>query len=182
KTLFGTHYYDSAFQSIIPNSVKAQFNSFVERSKVNTAEVEDVSYGPNAVTIASKEILINGKHSWTAYIVYPHILNAETASLLNQQATFNIAIIIAIGIAAILIAAMVLTWNRRLEMVVEKKTLELKRSAESLALANEQLREHDKMQTEFINIAAHELRTPIQPILGMVDILKDYISGQTKTE
>jgi signal transduction histidine kinase len=38
------------------------------------------------------------------------------------------------------------------------------------------------MQTEFINIAAHELRTPIQPILGMVDILKDYISGQSKTE
>ena len=25
---------------------------------------------------------------------------------------------------------------------------------------------HDKMQKEFINIAAHELRTPIQPILG----------------
>ena len=182
KTLFGTHYYDSAFQSTIPNSVKAQFNSFVERSKINSAEVEDISNGPNAVTIASKEILINGEHSWTAYIIYPHILSAETAFLLNQQATFNIAIIIAIGIAAILIAAMVLMWNRRLEMVVEKKTLELKHAAESLALANEQLREHDKMQTEFVNIAAHELRTPVQPILGMVDILKGYISGQTKTE
>ena len=30
-----------------------------------------------------------------------------------------------------------------------------------------QLRESDKMQREFINIAAHELRTPIQPILGV---------------
>ena len=28
------------------------------------------------------------------------------------------------------------------------------------------------MQKEFINTAAHELRTPIQPILGMTDILK----------
>jgi signal transduction histidine kinase len=36
----------------------------------------------------------------------------------------------------------------------------------------EKLRIHDKMQTEFANIAAHELRTPIQPILGVVDMLK----------
>src|SRR5215831_4095934 len=36
----------------------------------------------------------------------------------------------------------------------------------------EQLKIHDKMQKEFINIAAHELRTPIQPILGLADILR----------
>ena len=33
----------------------------------------------------------------------------------------------------------------------------------------EQLKIHDKVQKEFINIAAHELRTPIQPILGLTD-------------
>jgi hypothetical protein len=122
KTLIGTHYYDESLQSIVPAPVKGQFNSFLERSRFNPSEIEDVSYGPNAITIASEEVLINGEHSWTAYIFYPHILTGETASLLSQQSTFNIAIIIAIGIAAILIAAMVLTWNRRLEMVVEKKT------------------------------------------------------------
>jgi len=36
----------------------------------------------------------------------------------------------------------------------------------------EQLKIHDKMQKEFINVAAHELRTPIQPILGLTDILR----------
>jgi len=35
----------------------------------------------------------------------------------------------------------------------------------------EQLKVHDKMQNEFINIAAHELRTPIQPILGLSQVL-----------
>jgi signal transduction histidine kinase len=34
-----------------------------------------------------------------------------------------------------------------------------------------QLEEHDKMQEEFINIAAHELRTPIQPLLGLIETL-----------
>ena len=31
------------------------------------------------------------------------------------------------------------------------------------------------MQKEFINIAAHELRTPIQPILGLTEIVKNEI-------
>jgi signal transduction histidine kinase len=35
----------------------------------------------------------------------------------------------------------------------------------------EQLKIHDKIQKEFINIAAHELRTPIQPILGLAEVL-----------
>src|ERR671930_899569 len=35
----------------------------------------------------------------------------------------------------------------------------------------EQLKIHDKMQEEFINIAAHELRTPIQPILSLSEIV-----------
>jgi two-component system sensor histidine kinase VicK len=35
----------------------------------------------------------------------------------------------------------------------------------------EKLKEADKMKTEFINVAAHELRTPIQPILGLSEVL-----------
>jgi two-component system, OmpR family, sensor histidine kinase VicK len=36
----------------------------------------------------------------------------------------------------------------------------------------EQLKVHNKMQKEFINVAAHELRTPIQPILGLSAVLR----------
>ena len=39
--------------------------------------------------------------------------------------------------------------------------------------ANEQLKIHDKMQNEFINIASHELRTPIMPILGYAELLEE---------
>lgn len=34
------------------------------------------------------------------------------------------------------------------------------------------LKEMDKMKDEFINVAAHELRTPIQPIIGLSEILR----------
>ncbi|MEW6605175.1 MAG: ATP-binding protein [Thermoproteota archaeon] len=37
----------------------------------------------------------------------------------------------------------------------------------------ERLEAHDRMQKEFINIAAHELRTPIQPIIGLAEMLEE---------
>ena len=50
-----------------------------------------------------------------------------------------------------------------------------------LAEANEQLKLRDKLQQEFINIAAHELRTPIMPILGYAELLSEDI-GRDKQE
>jgi signal transduction histidine kinase len=44
----------------------------------------------------------------------------------------------------------------------------------------EQLKSHDKMKQEFVDIVAHELRTPIQPILGLAQVLKDQISDPTQ--
>jgi signal transduction histidine kinase len=43
--------------------------------------------------------------------------------------------------------------------------------AENLQLANIKLENNEKAMKEFINIAAHELRTPIQPILGLSEML-----------
>ncbi|MGN6346855.1 MAG: ATP-binding protein [Candidatus Nitrosocosmicus sp.] len=42
----------------------------------------------------------------------------------------------------------------------------------------EKIQIHDKMQKDFINIAAHELRTPLQPILGFTEHLKDKINDK----
>jgi len=42
---------------------------------------------------------------------------------------------------------------------------------EDIKNTHEQLKLHAKAQMEFINVAAHELRTPIQPILGLSQIL-----------
>jgi signal transduction histidine kinase len=38
------------------------------------------------------------------------------------------------------------------------------------------------MKQEFMDIAAHELRTPIQPILGLAQVLKDQISDSAQTK
>ena len=55
--------------------------------------------------------------------------------------------------------------NENLNRLVKDRTRELE-------IANEELKKQEKMQKEFINIAAHELRTPIQPILGLSEVLR----------
>ena len=49
---------------------------------------------------------------------------------------------------------------------------------EQVTKLSEKLREEEKMHKEFINIAAHELRSPIQPIVGLAEIL----SSKKETE
>jgi signal transduction histidine kinase len=59
---------------------------------------------------------------------------------------------------------------------------QIKDSNTKLELANEQLQIQDKAQQEFINIAAHELRTPIQPILGLSGLLLHHKQTEEKRQ
>ena len=52
---------------------------------------------------------------------------------------------------------------------------EIKESNENLKMVNEKLEVNDKVLNEFIHIAAHELRNPIQPILGFSQIVKTMV-------
>jgi two-component system sensor histidine kinase VicK len=52
---------------------------------------------------------------------------------------------------------------------------------EKLSELCEDLKLRDKVQTEFINIAAHELRNPIQPIMGLAEILRSKKDEITST-
>src|ERR671918_59958 len=59
---------------------------------------------------------------------------------------------------------------------------QLENSNKELAAANEKLKEADKIQREFINVAAHELRTPIQPIIGLSEMLQLKIKNKGERE
>ena len=70
--------------------------------------------------------------------------------------------------------------NSILDRGIRERTKELEEVNENISItneklesANEQLNVHDRIQKEFINTAAHELRTPIQPILGITNLIKN---------
>src|SRR5918911_2964907 len=51
---------------------------------------------------------------------------------------------------------------------------------EIICFQYEKLKESDRMKDEFVNIAAHELRTPIQPILGLSEIIRPKVSPEER--
>ena len=53
--------------------------------------------------------------------------------------------------------------------VSNKKQIDLTRKLEK---TNEELKQKEKLKDEFINVASHELRSPIQPILGLAGLAK----------
>lgn len=75
--------------------------------------------------------------------------------------------------AAIIVLVFLLRkWYSILQDEVTKRTRDLKESNYKLMKANESLKNKDEVQNKFINVAAHELRTPIQPILNAIYLLQ----------
>ena len=142
--------------------------------------------GGNKTTISYQPVYIGGKYLWTLFVSAPHQLATEVGVLINNQKNFSTLMVLIIGAVALGIAYWILSWNKQLESAVDSRTAELKQANDSLKennklleLANKKLSIHDKMQKEFINIAAHELRTPIMPILGdAIYLEKQFESGK----
>ena len=53
---------------------------------------------------------------------------------------------------------------------------------ESLKKINKQLQSHERKQQEFLGMVAHELRSPIQPIIGLTEYVKSKIRDKKQIE
>jgi signal transduction histidine kinase len=169
-TYIGKDIFGDEFQPVIPVEIRDTFNSFLRNSLEGTAGSGDVTFQGNTSTIAYEPVSFSGDNFAVVYIVVPHNIQGAVGSLIDQQRDFNLIVIGLIGAFAVGIAYLVLVWNRRLSGIVKSKTAELEQANKSLQEALEQLKDHDRMQREFINVAAHELRTPTQAIIGYSDL------------
>jgi len=177
--LIGKNYLGDEFQSSVPPEIKDSYDGILGRSLQGKSGAEDITVRGNTTTISYQPVTIDGKRLWTLYIGSPHSLTSNVGLLIDQQKNFSTLAVVAIGAIAVGMAFLILSWNRRLKGAVDARTSELRRANESLiesnnllASANEQLKVHDRMQSEFINVAAHELRTPIMPILGDAEYIE----------
>ena len=183
RNVVGKNYLTSEFQDLIPPEIKDIYNNILTTSLTGGSGLRDISFNDNMTTIAYQPITLDGEFLWSLYISTPHSLASNVGYLINQQKNFSTIVIIVVGSMAFGIAFLILSWNKRLEGAVQSRTVQLKKTNESLtesnsllASANKQLEIHDNMQKEFINVAAHELRTPIMPILGEAELIENDIS------
>jgi signal transduction histidine kinase len=178
QSLVGKNYESEDFQATVPDQVKSEYIGILTRSLEANPGGEDITFNGTTTTISYQPISVNGKHLWTLFLGSPHNLATDVGLVIEQQKNLSSQTIIVIALIAVGIAILILSWNKKLEKAVRERTKELEKANVSLgesnrllAKTNEQLQAHDRIQKEFIDIAAHELRTPILPILSEAEFL-----------
>jgi len=83
-------------------------------------------------------------------------------NLRNTMVIVSVLSCLILTVTSIVVIHTLLSSNKRLESVNTE-----------LESVNKQLQSQDKMQKEFVNIAAHELKTPIQPILALTELIRE---------
>ena len=74
-------------------------------------------------------------------------------------------------------------WNKTLEAEVESKTGDMIRMNKELVLANERLKELDKLKSDFVSMVSHELKTPLAAVKTSAQVLEVADAGEeTKRE
>jgi signal transduction histidine kinase len=162
KNVFGVRF-QSFLQSLGPETIRTMSSGFKLGLQGHSGS-EEISINGKSSFVYTP-ILRGGNQFGVLYIIAPYTQVAEVTTLVENQKNLSILLIIAIGASAVTAAVVILQWNKNLEKTIAQRTALLRE-------ANEQLTVHDKLQREFINIAAHELRTPLQPILGLSQILE----------
>ncbi len=167
--------YRSYIYSLAAPEYKGALDTILTDLSQSKAGSQDIKLQQITYTVSYSPITLGGNNFLMLYVLSPHTLTTEVNRLIGEQRNISSIIIAAIGVVAIGIGILIISWNHRLHSAVEEKTKELKR-------ANEQLLNNDKMQREFINVAAHELRTPVQPLLGVAELIKESMKGKDKGE
>jgi signal transduction histidine kinase len=122
-------------------------------------------------------VSVDGKSKYFIFVITPTAsVYSDINKTLSAERSKFFLLIAGITAAILILILFLVKLNSILNEQVNRRTKDLEESNKRLKTANEQLNIHDKMQKEFINITAHELRTPIQPIL----VLTEYIRNRAK--
>jgi signal transduction histidine kinase len=170
KNVFGVRF-QSFLQSLGTETIRTMSSGFKLGLQGHSGSEEISTNGKSSFVYTP--ILMGGNQFGVLYIIAPYTQVAEVTTLVENQKNLSILLIIAIGASAVTAAVVILQWNKNLEKTIAQRTARLRE-------ANEQLTVHDKLQREFINIAAHELRTPLQPILGLSQILESKLGERSE--
>ena len=118
-------------------------------------------------------IFVQGKPTYFVSAVTPtSVIYSQINDVILTQRIETFSLLAGTTAAIVVLIIFLIRWSSNLNDEVKRRTRELNESNKQLGVANEQLKAQDKMQKEFINIASHELKTPMQAILGFSQLLQ----------
>ena len=175
NSLVGKNFYDEPVQSFIDhNHVLNNLTQSLLNGKPGYA-IYDYAGGERLTT--QYPITIQGKQVHFIQLTTPtELFYLKMNEVLSSDRTKLFLLLSGIFALVVFLLILLIKLNRILNEEVNRRTAELKESNRYLESMNKSLLVNDKMQKEFIDTAAHELRTPIQPILCATDILNNSVN------
>jgi signal transduction histidine kinase len=120
-------------------------------------------------------IFVQGKPTYFVSAVTPtSVIYSQINNVILTERIEMFSLLAGTTAAIVVLIIFLIKWSSNLKDEVKRRTRELNESNKQLGVANEQLKLHDKMQKEFINVASHEIKTPTQAILGYTEILQKH--------
>ena len=180
KNYFSEEVQNLLFPTYLPREEQDSFNRIMGDSIAGNSGIGEYSSSGVPMILAYNPVMFergigSGQHAMSLHLSLPKAFATDIALLIEQQRNLSAIVPAVIGAVAVSIALIVIRWNSKLERTVKERTIKLE-------VANERLKDHDRAQREFINIAAHELRTPIQPLIGIAEALEEQFKTDGKDE
>ena len=178
KDLVGKNFFGNETQAFIDHN--QVLNNLTHSMLAGNNGYAIYNYGKGERLNTESPILVGTSPVYFLQVVTPtDRIYTTINSVLLSEGIKMVSLLTGTTAAIIVLVILLRKWYGMLQNEVRKRTQELNESNEKLMIANESLKKKDEAQNQFINIAAHELRTPIQPILNAIYLLQ---SANVKSE
>lgn len=193
NSIIGKSMFSSENQKIISENGRPLVNDLFRKIISGQAYTTEFDIGDGPRLVSGNPIYIGAYPAYFLNIATPlsQILS-PVQDLLHTELLLNVIVLLAFTATMGYLIFIMSQWGNKMNREVEKRTHEIQVANKSLSekaiemqklntdlnganqkikIAYENLKKHDKLQKEFVNIVAHELRTPVQSIMGFVEMM-----------
>ena len=170
KSFIGTPFFGSYTQQVTGNN--NILNSLIRTVMDDKPNFAVYSFKNGDRLNTGFPVNLQGKPTYFVFVITPmSVIYSQIDKVISTERMEMLLLLVGMTAAIVMLVLFLIRWSSTLDNEVKKRTKELETANKQLSVSNEQLKMRDKAQQEFINVAAHELRTPRQPIISLSGVL-----------
>src|SRR5688500_1813473 len=193
RSIIGKSLFSPENQKIFSASGRPLVNDMFRKILSGQVYTAELDIGDGLRLVSGSPIYVESKPIYYLNIPTPFSqILSPVQDLLHTELLLNVIVLIAFTATMSYLIFIMSQWGNKMNREVKKRTHEIEVANNSLSekavemqrlntdlnianqkikVAYENLKKHDKLQKEFVNVVAHELRTPVQSIMGFVEMM-----------